>query len=255
MNLIRLYHGTSKKSGDTIVKKGWNKSKHLFLTDDLKLAEYYAECAMEDLEEDDYVILSTLVNKDDLIADTFAFDEPISIAYKKHVNNDTDWHEQIKSGEIPYPDENDFETSLEYTNSCLYNGNYRNLKFYYEDNVAYHVTPKEKLKSILKKGLIPQIGENSAGINESEEMVFLFPTMEDVDTALSQWLGEIYEDLEENALIIMEIDTKGLPLIDRGTGFELECPRTISPDRIKIIYDESYNFVKNNKKIKRKNKP
>lgn len=114
---------------------------------------------------------------------------------------------------------------------------------------AYHVTPKKNMKSILKKGFIPQIGENSKAANENNSSVYLFKTLEDADTALGQWLGEIYEDLEDD-LVIFEIKIDDLDIIDNNNGFEIECRNNISPKNIIKIMDEEYKEIKINKKNK-----
>lgn len=117
---------------------------------------------------------------------------------------------------------------------------------------AYHVTPEKKMKSILKYGFIPQIGENSELAGETEKSVYLFKTLEDADTALGQWFGELYEDLDEK-LVIFEINIDNLDIIDYGNGFEIECRDVINPKNIIRILDESLDHneikIKNTKKI------
>lgn len=116
---------------------------------------------------------------------------------------------------------------------------------------AYHVTPEKKMESILKYGFIPQIGENSELAGETEKSVYLFKTLEDADTALGQWFGELYEDLDEK-LVIFEINIDNLDIIDYGNGFEIECRHVISPKNIIKIMDEKYDEI-NIKKKKKKN--
>lgn len=60
----------------------------------------------------------------------------------------------------------------------------------------YHVTTRDKLDSILKHGLIPQIGERSAKLNE-DAGVFMFSSVTDMDNALLNWLGEELGDVED----------------------------------------------------------
>lgn len=59
---------------------------------------------------------------------------------------------------------------------------------------VYHITPAINLKSIEQHGLIPQIGSNAQAIGETKPAIYLFPTIEDSDTALGSWLGDLYDD-------------------------------------------------------------
>ncbi len=54
----------------------------------------------------------------------------------------------------------------------------------------------------MDNGLIPQIGERSALIGESEG-IFLFPSKEDMNTALEQWLLEEFD--EDEPLIVLKV--------------------------------------------------
>ena len=58
----------------------------------------------------------------------------------------------------------------------------------------FHVTPMENVQNIMEHGLIPQIGEHSGAQGEETPAIYLFPTMDDMDNALSNWLGEWFED-------------------------------------------------------------
>lgn len=95
--------------------------------------------------------------------------------------------------------------------------------------ILYHVTKKENFDSIMKHGLIPQIGERSEQLNE-EKGIFLFPTFEDMDTALGQWLGWEFEDDDElYALTVVLPDD--FPL-EEPVGFERVSRIPISPECI-----------------------
>lgn len=66
----------------------------------------------------------------------------------------------------------------------------------------YHCTELKQLESIMKNGLIPQVGERSAKLGESPG-VFLFPSYEDCETALYQWFGDEFD--ENDKLITLKI--------------------------------------------------
>ena len=68
----------------------------------------------------------------------------------------------------------------------------------------YHATLKRNIFSIKDRGIVPKIGNNSRLISESIERIYLFNTVEDLDCALSQWFGELFND--EDELIILEIE-------------------------------------------------
>lgn len=100
----------------------------------------------------------------------------------------------------------------------------------------YHVSLKENLKSILNKGLIPQIGDRSREANE-EQAIFLFSTKEDMNFALSQWLGDWFN--EEVVLISLEITVpNNFPIIDSSVEYEKISKIIIPPQYIKYLQDE-----------------
>jgi len=115
MKSITLYHGTDTESAAQILSEGLKEGS--YLTSLQELAEYYAECAMEEVDGDDYIILEMAIPTQILKSDTNAFDEPISISYKKICTHESDWHEMIENGKIPYPNDDDWKTSLEFVHS------------------------------------------------------------------------------------------------------------------------------------------
>ena len=59
---------------------------------------------------------------------------------------------------------------------------------------VYHVTLKDNLIDIFENGLIPKIGELSAKAEEPIERIYLFPNIDDMNTALANWFGEVLEE-------------------------------------------------------------
>jgi len=105
--------------------------------------------------------------------------------------------------------------------------------------LAYHITRRKNLKSILKKGLIPNIPEDYVG--SELKGVFLFKTKSDTENALHNWLGERIEEWEEENdteydEVCLTVDISGLELID-SVEYEWTCTTTIEPNRI-ISVDE-----------------
>lgn len=103
----------------------------------------------------------------------------------------------------------------------------------------YHVTKTSNLKSIMKHGLIPQIGERSAELGESEG-VFLFKSEHDMNTALSQWLGDWYNDKEDElgkTIPLHSLEIKlptAHPIYDTGAGYEFVSYEPIPKEYITI---------------------
>ena len=103
----------------------------------------------------------------------------------------------------------------------------------------YHVTPSFNVDSIQKDGLQPRIGERSLSAGEKTPAVFLFANKDDLEQALLNWLGEMFEDEE---LVILEIQ---LPLGYKQflvkSEYEITCSVTIPPRYIQF-FDENTFF-------------
>lgn len=105
-----------------------------------------------------------------------------------------------------------------------------------ETITVYHVTPKQNLRSIEAKGIIPQVGERVAQIDD-KKAVYLFPTEEDMEDAATNWLGDRFDD--EDELIALEIVLdKGDPNIDTDTvEYEIMYTDVIPFSKVKRIID------------------
>lgn len=117
-----------------------------------------------------------------------------------------------------------------------------------KENRYFHVTPKQNMESILSKGLIAHIGKRSKEMGETLEAIYLFPTFEEMNNALLNWLGECFQDTED--LVILQIDVPEdfpiyRPTNSNGNAFyEVHCFCDIPPKYITAIYDEQYNQIK-----------
>ncbi|HDS1721752.1 hypothetical protein NPS53_09585 [Pseudomonas putida] len=101
--------------------------------------------------------------------------------------------------------------------------------------MLYHVTPLANLPSIFSNGLVPQIGERSALHGESSENLYLFTSAEACETALMNWLGDEFEDVELAVLEFEDGDIAG----DTSSGYELVCHTSIPASCIKRVLDEN----------------
>ncbi len=100
----------------------------------------------------------------------------------------------------------------------------------------YHISPSSNRRSILKNGLIPQIGNNSESLGEIEDGIYLFPSMDDLENALSNWLGELYDD-DEIELDIFEVTLPENFPLESDVEYEVRSLTQIPPKY--ISYRES----------------
>ena len=105
------------------------------------------------------------------------------------------------------------------------------------NHLFYHVTTLDCLSSIQSQGMIPQIGPRSLMIHENVDQIYLFNTYADLETALSSWLGDLWED--DVPLVIFEVrlnlDDPALAYQKGTMHYESFYRARISPDRIKMI--------------------
>lgn len=104
----------------------------------------------------------------------------------------------------------------------------------------YHVTLLENLIPILDAGILPCIGERSRALGEDVPRVYLFTSLMACEEALMNWLGDAFDDVPGDDVVILEIDPAG---IEGDTRVEYECAvaGAIGPGSIVRILDESLN--------------
>lgn len=100
---------------------------------------------------------------------------------------------------------------------------------------AYHLTTSAGLPFILKEGLQPKIGERSRDCNEQEPAVYLFPTEDDLENALSGWLGEVFP--EDEILHVLAVDMSDVPQ-ESVVEWEIIVHTHIEPNRITYLRSE-----------------
>lgn len=71
-------------------------------------------------------------------------------------------------------------------------------------NRYYHVTPYSNLDSIIRKGLIPQIGPLSKKQQELHAAVFLFNNEISAEDAIVNWYGDEFD--EDTKLAIIQVN-------------------------------------------------
>ena len=101
------------------------------------------------------------------------------------------------------------------------------------DQYGYHITNIDSMDGIREKGLIPQIGERSKFIGETEESVFFICNLYDV----REWINAIYYKRNIEELELLRFNIKGLEFHVRG-GYSIHEPQefyithSVSPEEI-----------------------
>ena len=90
----------------------------------------------------------------------------------------------------------------------------------------YHITRTIHVDQILTEGLKPRIGLLSDHIGEGVPRIYLFDSIESVETALWNWFGEIIEELFD--------EDEPLTFADMTESYEWTTVHGIDPSGIQI---------------------
>lgn len=101
----------------------------------------------------------------------------------------------------------------------------------------FHVTEQQLLPRILEEGLQPQVGPRSLEAGEQLPAVFCFTSREAVENALSNWLGELFDELTV-ALVILELDASPELPAHSDVAYERAIECRIPASSICRIYSE-----------------
>lgn len=93
----------------------------------------------------------------------------------------------------------------------------------------YHVTPARSLPAIAREGLLPQIGPRSAELGETCPRIYLFASLDVLEDALSNWLGEAFK--EDEPLTLLAVRAPETPV----NGFECVVDVPIGPEHIRVL--------------------
>lgn len=97
----------------------------------------------------------------------------------------------------------------------------------------YHVCKDTNLPNILKMGLLVSQGDRSSQMEE-EPSVFLFRDKNSAYDAISNWLGDEFE--EDEILDLLQISLPSdFPLTDDPRMFEVVSKRDIPPSFIRLL--------------------
>ena len=99
----------------------------------------------------------------------------------------------------------------------------------------YHVTTPEGLEGIKQRGLVPQVGDRSRALGEENPGVYLFPSRDDRDNALGNWLGDEFED--HDTLHSLEVDLPHDWPLDSSVDYERVSRQPIPFSHVKSVED------------------
>lgn len=105
----------------------------------------------------------------------------------------------------------------------------------------YHVTLTQNLQSIFTHGLKPSIGELSQSCNETVPKIYLFPSLSDMETALSSWLGETINEQYGETIECCSLEISvpdNFPIQEGDVEYEVYSYSTIPPQYIRYLKEE-----------------
>ena len=103
--------------------------------------------------------------------------------------------------------------------------------------IYYHVTLTKNVASIMKTGLKPMVGDRAQQI-EGKPAVFLFKTIDDMEDAILNWLGDEFDEDESLTLLKVNLPPNFPVNHDKSVGYEYFTFKTIPPEyltKLKVI--------------------
>lgn len=96
----------------------------------------------------------------------------------------------------------------------------------------FHITPRSNLQSISTTGLLPQLGDRARQLEHETAGVFLFTSRTACEDALSNWLGEEFDEDED--LLLLEVDVTAFAY-DQVVDWEAIVRTPIPPSAIMSV--------------------
>lgn len=103
----------------------------------------------------------------------------------------------------------------------------------------YHLTPHDNIDGILRNGLVPQIGPRSAIVNETVPAVFCFVDLDEVETALMNWLSDYFD--EDEPLALLRVTLGSGADVGAGAAYEVAVLSPIPAEGISIMLLDVWN--------------
>jgi hypothetical protein len=99
----------------------------------------------------------------------------------------------------------------------------------------FHITRHENLPSIMRKGLVPAIGERSNKIGEDRDAIYLFEDKDTAEDALMNWLGDEYDEDESLTMLKVAIPVNSMNIYNIVfDGFSYVAFKAIPPEYISV---------------------
>ncbi len=98
------------------------------------------------------------------------------------------------------------------------------------DVVVWHVTPSSSVPKIMQRGLTPRRGVRR--VNEQQNAIYVFPDSTSLIDALSNWLGDEFEDIP---ISLLELTVPNEWLDHHSVRWEAAITRPVPPNRIRVL--------------------
>lgn len=102
--------------------------------------------------------------------------------------------------------------------------------------ILYHLTPASSTPSILREGLVPQIGERSALAGETVPAIYCFADLRELDDALTNWMAEYFD--EDEPLSLLRFVAGSDTAYGGGAGYEVVVTSPIPAASLTVLYED-----------------
>lgn len=99
--------------------------------------------------------------------------------------------------------------------------------------MLYHLTPARNLPSIMRDGLVPQIGARAKLIGEPTPGIYLFNSVEEAEDAMMNWFGDQFDEEIPIALLAVTVPEGATEIA--GAGYERILTSPVLPTEIKVL--------------------
>ena len=99
----------------------------------------------------------------------------------------------------------------------------------------YHVTPVSRLRSILRKGLVPAMESRGIYADSSEKRSYLFEDPDTAEDGLVNWMWERSPRVRTWAILEVQLPNSIEPHDDPEVAGSWYVRKTIPPDRISVL--------------------
>jgi hypothetical protein len=100
------------------------------------------------------------------------------------------------------------------------------------DIKVWHVTRTSALRSIMRQGLTPRIGARSRSAKEAEKAIYVFPDSISLEDAMTNWLGDEYEDIP---ISLLELTVPPSWVKQDNIRWEAVITQPVPPGRIRVL--------------------